>query len=83
MYVSGIIHCGKSPPSCSVPRIIIRGTLRLLRESASVISGPLAELMNESIKQCKYPSRWKMGQVTPLFKKNDELNRENYRPVTV
>ena len=39
--------------------------------------------MNESIKQCKYPSRWKMGQVTPLFKKNDELSKENYRPVTV
>ena len=58
-------------------------TPRLLKESASVISGPLAELMNESIKQCKYPSRWKMGQVTPLFKKNDELSKENYRPVTV
>ena len=58
-------------------------TPRLLKESASVISGPLAELMNESIKQCKYPSRWKMGQVTPLFKKNDELSRENHRPVTV
>ena len=41
--------------------------------------------MNESIKQCKYPypSRWKMGQVTPLFKKNDESSEENYRPVTV
>ena len=39
-------------------------------------------MMNESIKQCKYPSRWKMGQVTPLFKKNDELSKENYRPVT-
>ena len=39
--------------------------------------------MNESIKQCKYPSRWKMEQLTPLFKKNDELSKENYRPVTV
>ena len=24
-----------------------------------------------------------MGQVTPLKKKNDELSKENYRPVTV
>ena len=24
-----------------------------------------------------------MGQVTPLFKKNDEFKKENYRPVTV
>ena len=49
----------------------------------SLSTGPLAEFMNESIKQCKYPSRWKMGQVTPLFKKNDESSEENYRPVTV
>ena len=40
-----------------------------LKETASAITGPLAELMNQSIKQCKYPSRWKMGQATPLFKK--------------
>ena len=39
--------------------------------------------MNESIRQFKYPVRWKMGQVTPLFKKNDELSKTNYRPVTV
>ena len=58
-------------------------TPRPLKESASVISGPLGELMNESIKQYKYPSRWKTGQVTPLFKKNDELSKGNYRPVTV
>ena len=31
-------------------------TPRLPKESASAISGPLAESMNESIKQCKYPS---------------------------
>ena len=24
-----------------------------------------------------------MGQVTPLLKKNDELSKDNYRPVTV
>ena len=33
--------------------------------------------------KCKYPSRWKMGQVRPLFKKNDESSEENYWPVTV
>ena len=48
-----------------------------------MISSPLVELMNQSVKQCKYPSRWKMGQVTPLFKKNEELSKENYRPITV
>ena len=31
-------------------------TPRLLKKSASAISGPLEELMKKSIKQCKYPS---------------------------
>ena len=30
-----------------------------------------------------YLSAWKMGQVTPLFKKNDECKKENHGPVTV
>ena len=43
---------------------------RLLKESASVISEPLAKIINCSISLGHYPSRWKMGQVTPLFEKD-------------
>ena len=56
---------------------------RLLKDSASAISEAVAKIINASISQCKYPCRWKTGQVTPLFKKDDELVKENYRPVTV
>ena len=56
---------------------------RLLKESASVISEPLAKIMNCSISLGHYPSRWKMGHVTPLFKKGDEFCKNNYRPVSV
>ena len=54
---------------------------RLLKESASVISEPLAKIMNCLISLSHYPSRWKMGQVTPL--KDDEFCKKNYRPVSV
>ena len=56
---------------------------RLLKESAVVIARPIANIINSSISQCKYPVSWKMGQVTPLFKKDDELSKANYRPITV
>ena len=39
--------------------------------------------MNHSIAEGRYPSQWKMGQVTPLFKKHDESRKEYYRPVIV
>ena len=56
---------------------------RFIKESAAVIAEPLAKIINSSIDQRRYPTRWKMGQVTPLFKKEDELVKLNYRPVTV
>ena len=52
---------------------------RLVKESANAIAGPIAAIMNHSIRTGQYPSRLKLGQVTPLFKKDDELNKSNYR----
>ena len=56
---------------------------KLLKESAVAITKPITNIINSSINQCTFPLSWKMGQVTPIFKKDDELSKENYRPVTV
>ena len=60
-------------------------TSQLLEESASLISGPLCDIMNHSIVEGRYPSQWKMGRVTPLFKtwQHDKSKKEYYRAVTV
>ena len=42
---------------------------RLVKESASVIAKPITNILNTSIEPGCYPDAWKMGQVTPLFKK--------------
>ena len=49
----------------------------------SVIAKPITNNLNTSIEQGCYPNDWKMGQVTPLSKKDNESNKANYRPVTV
>lgn len=56
---------------------------KLLRLSALIIALPASKIINSSIISCCYPVRWKMDQVTPLFKKEDELYKKNYRQVTV
>lgn len=56
---------------------------RLIKESAAVVARPLTSIINYCIGHCCYPSSWKKGTVTPLFKKNDEHSKVNYRPVTV
>ena len=56
---------------------------RLVKESAAVIAKPIASIVNSSNEQSVYPGAWKKGQTTPLFKKDDEFSKANYRPVTV
>ena len=43
----------------------------------------LANCINESIKKNEFPNELKSADITPIFKKEDPLNKENYRPVSV
>ena len=41
----------------------------------------LANCINASIKKKEFPNKLKATDITPIFKKEDPLNKENYRPV--
>ena len=43
----------------------------------------LTSLVNASLTTGVFPDRLKEAQVTPIFKKEDLLDRKNYRPVSV
>ena len=53
----------------------------VLKESASVLSQPLAHIFNLCINQGYFPVELKTGCITPIYKKGDKHNIENYRPV--
>ena len=57
--------------------------VRLVKDGAGIIADPLAKLFNTSICSGEYPTPWKYGKVTPVFKKGDENLKSNYRPITV
>ena len=44
---------------------------------------PLTNLINLSLTTGCFPDKLKEAQVTPIFKKDDPMERENYRPVSV
>ena len=54
---------------------------RLLKDSGSVISASLTRLFNLSSETRIFPSLWKFGKVTALFKKGDRCDANNYRPL--
>ena len=56
---------------------------RVLRESASVLAGPLSELFRKSIDGAKLPTEWKVGEVIPIYKKGDRQSPASYRPVSL
>ena len=40
-------------------------------------------IFNASINQARFPQDSKLADVSPVYKKNDNLNKENYRPVSI
>ena len=56
---------------------------KLLKIGANAISPSLCYIMNCSFEQNVFPSRLKHVEIVPLHKKNDNLNKANYRPVSV
>ena len=56
---------------------------RLLKETAELISSPLAKLFKKSLKEKAVPSDRKKGTVIPLHKKGSKDKAENYRPISL
>ena len=55
----------------------------LLKDSASAIGKSLTKLFNQSLVTRTFPSLWRFGKVSALFKKGDRCDPNNYRPITV
>ena len=56
---------------------------KLLKIAAPVIAGPMAKLFNYCIDVGEWPCQWKLSNVTPVHKKDDETSKTNYRPISV
>ena len=55
----------------------------MLKSTIDVHVSILTKIINSSIRNGCFPDELKAAEVTPIFKKNDHLDKENYRPVSV
>ena len=55
---------------------------KILKQHAQIYSKKLADIFNESIKMGKFPDILKNAEVTPVYKKDDMNDEQNYRPVS-
>jgi hypothetical protein len=56
---------------------------KMLFELRKEISEPLSNIFNRSLEESVVPTEWKDAGVTPLFKKGQKSDVQNYRPVSL
>ena len=56
---------------------------KILKLARPVIVKPITNLINLTSECSKFPDKAKYAMVTPLHKKNTNLDKENYRPVSI
>ena len=54
-----------------------------MKDCGSIISKPLCDIINLSIRSGKFPSSWKVAKVTPIIKSGSRSLPKNYRPISV
>lgn len=70
------LNSRKSPGYDGIP-------VKLVKLGADVLCYPVQQLVNKCIELSLFPTALKRAEITPIFKKGDNLKKENYRPVSV
>ena len=60
-----------------------RISLILLKASINSIAKPLTCIINQSLKTGRFPSKLKFAKSIPIFKKGDEHDFNNYKPISL
>ena len=55
---------------------------KLIRDAESELTPSIANLVNKSIRDGKFPALWKLVRVTPLYKADDKLKFPFYPYLT-
>ena len=56
---------------------------KLLRLAQNELTHPIANLINNIMAMNTFPDQLKCAELSPLFKKEDNLNKTNFRPVSI
>ena len=57
--------------------------LKIIKDNIDAISNVLNVTLNRSIKENIFPDKLKLADVTPVYKKKNRHDKENYRPVSI
>ena len=55
----------------------------MLKDAATIITKPLAYIINLSLHSGSVPMEWKAAKIIPLFKSGSMVELDNYRPISI
>jgi hypothetical protein len=55
----------------------------ILRKCAHTLCKPFTKIFNYCLLQGVFPSKWKVSNVSPVFKNGDKQNKSNYKPIAL
>ena len=56
---------------------------RILKEFSKLFSNPISKIFNMSLEFGVFPQKMKITKIVPFFKKEDNLDCNNYRPISL
>ena len=56
---------------------------KILRENADLFSLPLTQFFNKLVVESAFPNDLKLADVSSLYKKDDNMKKQNYRPISL
>ena len=56
---------------------------KTMKKNSDIFSDILFNEFNKSLDICKFPSCLKVTNVTPVYKKGNISDKDNYRPVSI
>jgi len=57
--------------------------IKFIKKTSRQLSKPITKIVNQCIREQIFPENMKKANITPLYKKKDKLNKDNYRSVNL
>ena len=70
------LHSAKASQKSDIPT-------NILKLNVDIYSFYLKIIFNDCLNKAIFPNEMKIAEITPVFKKNDRISKENYRPVSI
>ena len=70
------LKLNKATPVDSIPG-------KILKDNQDIFTNALQKLFNDSVIDGTFPPELKIGEITPVYKANDQTLKSNYRPITI